>query len=168
MTDLIEKIDTVLKLKESEKQALSSSSAAAIMAKLPLIADCENPERTALRHLLCVASAHRNGLFDAIPGEGLSRRMFDVSHFQGGDKIVLKYGETMLQMISLEDHNNDRNIDRRAGKYNPINSGEIDYYGENISLSHKLKKTWKKHPKKRKLFARIKKLFGEGGTGNWL
>jgi hypothetical protein len=165
--EYVNQVAGLLNLGLKEKESLRNSQPAKIITALPHLAECKHPERTALINLLRMAEAHRDTVFDATPGEGLGKRMFDIAGFRSGNEKVIRYGIGLLELASLEDHQWDIRDDAREGKYNPIHAGEIDYKKEKGAIRERLRGIWKaSSTAARKALSELEDLLP--GRGNWL
>jgi hypothetical protein len=165
--EYVNRVAGILNLGLKEKESLQNSQPAKIITVLPHLAECKYPERTAITNLLYMAGAHRDTVFDATPGEGLGKRMFDIAGFRSGNEKVISYGMGLLELASLEDHQGDILDDAREGKYNPIHAGEIDYEKEKGVIRERLRGIWEASSRVvRKVLSELEDLLP--GKGNWL
>jgi hemerythrin len=124
---LIVQITNIFQLSSIESEKLKNNKIAIIIGKLPYLANCNNPERIALSHLaITYIASHEAGketfLHNLADNEDLFKRLERISHFDGGDKNILKVGMNLLAIVMLNDHFEDSQADYRNGKYNPLNT----------------------------------------------
>lgn len=97
-----------------------------LVAAIPFVANCENPYRTAIVHLSTMIIASEAGkdifLHNFKDNSSLEKRLFSISHFDGGNQEIIKKGMNLLSLVMLSDHKIDCEGDLNSNKYNPINS----------------------------------------------
>ncbi|MBI9099174.1 MAG: hypothetical protein JEY91_11885 [Spirochaetaceae bacterium] len=119
-------------LDKSELEKLRGNWVAKVIACIPYLAECRNPEKTALKHLgiyIESISPSTKSLYAHRKEDDISpfKRLEPISQFKGGKRTIIEKGMNLLALISLEDHQHDLEEDRMTGKYNPILSGAWDY-----------------------------------------
>lgn len=127
------KITKVFKLTKNEEQRLLNSKTALFLYRLPFIAQCINPERTALAHLsLYITEAF---LFNKTPhfisvtnhtpedDSNIFNRIRPLMNYNGGNSKALAHGTALLALIMLCGYDKSRNKDSLKEVYNPLNSG---------------------------------------------
>ena len=136
--NMVNDVGNTFMLKTMDQEKLHDSKVARVIASIPYIAGCENPRQTAINHLGLYLTAHQNPVFDSGKTESIAQRMFDIKGFKGGRQTVIKKGLKILELLSLEDHNGDRQLDAGLGKNNPLNEGAIDYDTEKLRLMNEI------------------------------
>ena len=121
-----------------ELERFRSSKVAKVIAALPYVAKCEDARQTAVNHLSLYVTAHKNPKFDALQSESIMTRLFDIGAFKSGDGRLIKKGMKILELLSLEDHYKDRELDVRLGKTNPISLGQVNYETEKLRLTNEI------------------------------
>ena len=99
-----------------------------LVAALPFLAQCEEPERLALSHMgtyhLASHPATREVFaHNFLDSSDLFRRLEPISHFSGGDRRVIDRGMKLLAKAMVADHIHDAEEDRKRSKMNPVNAG---------------------------------------------
>ncbi len=128
---IITELSNVFRLTKEETERLYSSNTAKLIAAIPFVAECKEPERTAIAHL-CIYEAEILGFqkyFAHLPSDDsdIFKRLRCISDFDGGNKEVIDHGMSLLALIMLEGYNKSKTEDIKAGKYNPLASGKWDY-----------------------------------------
>jgi len=107
----------------------SQNAAARVLAALPYLAGSEDPDRFAVSNLLTFHAATKvRALFDHRPDDDADvfRRLATIHVGNHADPRVVDYALSLLALISLNDHQKDREADARANKYNPVGAGVWD------------------------------------------
>ncbi len=130
--EMVDKITGTFRLGVAESESLKQNPVAKLIGAIPVIAECENSERTALAHLgtymLAKDPACKSDFgHTAEDDEDFLKRIQLMNHFQGGDRSIIEKGMNLLALIQLEDHRHDAAEDEAAGKYNPVSAGKWDY-----------------------------------------
>lgn len=115
-----------------------------IVTLLPYIAGCSNPERKALVNantffLLLDESSKASFLHGQQDDDSIFTRLTIFDVFQDGDKNVIRKGMLLLSLIMIQDYYQDRQIDMRENKYNPLNSKRWDYYSVHNNIINEIK-----------------------------
>ncbi len=115
-------------LTPAEKQRMTENLISQIVVKLPFLAKCKNPERTALAHIIITYAASHTScksifLHTLADDESIFSRLECINQFEGGDHRIIKSGMNLLALLMLSDHRNDRLADMADNKYNPVSSG---------------------------------------------
>ena len=136
---LVGKIASAFRLTEQEKSGLETNKVAKLIAAIPYNSECENMERTSLTHLstymiaknpACKPDFSHNNIDDV----DVLKRIQPLNTFQGGLKEIIKRGINLLALVQLEDHQHDRDLDRKENKYNPILKGIWNYQAQRNQL----------------------------------
>lgn len=119
------------RMTEDESQRLFKSKTAKLIAALPLLAGCDQAERTALTHLSVYVLSSRGAarwIFDHTPEDDVDvfRRLASISTFQGGDQVVLGRGMRLLALQMICGYARDQAKDTVTGEYNPLLAGTWD------------------------------------------
>ncbi len=137
----LEKLDHLLescmksfRMNDEESEWFGNKKIARLIAAIPFLADCGQPERTALNHLgsylFSIRPASKK-YFDCTEddhtGGNIIQRLETINTFIGGDKNIIKKGMALLSLCMISDYKRDMQADKQAGKFNPLNSGSIDY-----------------------------------------
>jgi hypothetical protein len=113
----------------AEADRYAKVPAAKLTAAIPYLAGSEDPDRFAVSNLLTLHAATKaRALFNHRPGddEDIFRRLAAFHVGNHADPKIVDHGLTLLALISLGDHEHDAAADKKAGKYNPLNSGKWD------------------------------------------
>ena len=121
----------VFNLTDKETVQLYNSNTAKIIAAIPFVAGCKEPERTAIAHL-CIYEAEIKGFqkyYAHLPSddEDIYNRLAFISTFEGGNPAIIEHGMSILAYIMVEGYNRSKEKDLRNGIYNPIVNGKWDY-----------------------------------------
>ena len=122
---------TVFKLTKKEADDLYKSNTAKIIAAIPFVAGCKEPERTAIAHI-CIYMAEIKGFqkyYAHLPTDDndIFNRLAFISTFEGGNQAIIEHGMNMLAYIMVEGYNRSKEKDLKDGVYNPIANGKWDY-----------------------------------------
>jgi len=130
---LVNELKLSMKLTDEEVSKWEQSITAKIIAAIPYAAGCDNPERYALANLSTLIIAGKNrSIYDMKKGESIRDRLDPIMNFKGGDPKVIEKGMKLLELISLEDHEKDKDED--VSKYNPVKENDINYEIERKKL----------------------------------
>lgn len=113
----------------TDAKKYEKNPAAKLFAAIPYLADSEDPDRFALSNLLTFHAATKaREVFNHRPSDDVDpyRRLACFHVGNQADPKVVDYGLTLLALISLSDHEHDRDGDKKVGKYNPLNEGKWD------------------------------------------
>lgn len=115
-----------MRLSVGELDTLQDISTAKLIAALPYIVECRDPDRVATQHLTTYLLAERvQIIFDH--REGDDRDVFDrlerISHFPGGNAKLIRRGMNLLALIMISGYIKSAETDRRDSVYNPVASG---------------------------------------------
>lgn len=128
--DLADSVTRAFRFTDEERSRFMKNRLAKLIAAIPFIASCSDPERTAVSHLGTYILSVRSKKFAlAKPTDDtyLLRRIELLSNYIGGNRKIIKRGVSLIALVMLEDYHRDQKADSGAGKYNPINSGAFDY-----------------------------------------
>ena len=130
-------VANAFKMNEEEFQWLKNKRLAKLIAAIPFLAGCEDPERTAVVHLgTYILSIRVKSVANCKPSddEGIFKRLELMNNFIGGDKAVIEKGMSLIALNMIADYARDIEVDRMTGKYNPVDSGAFDYEAERERL----------------------------------
>ena len=120
-----------------ETEAFKNKEIAQLIAAIPFLAKCDNPERTALNHLASYVLSIRvatkpyyNCVKNDHSGKDITKRLETISHFTGGDKAILDKGMNIITLNMIADYERDQEEDKISGKYNPVSDGILNYEKE--------------------------------------
>ena len=130
--DLVDRTALLFHFDASRKEKMANHQVMKLVGALPFLAGCRNPQRIALSHLATYVMAASEGgkdlfLHSFADNSDLFSRLERISHFDGGDPVVIQRGMNLLALAMLEDHRKDSLEDRQNRKYNPLNAGAWDY-----------------------------------------
>ena len=146
---LVSEISTVFRFSHEEEKYFSNSSTAKLIASIPFVANCIEPERTAIAHL-CLYVAELKGFqkyCSHTPSDDsdIFNRLAFLSTFEGGNKTIIEHGMNILALIMIENYKRTEKSDKEKGIYNPFVAG-----------------TWNYKKIKNKLLCDINKIYFEG------
>ncbi len=130
-------VANAFRMSEEEYNLFKNKSLAKLIASIPYLAGCEDPERTAVVHLgTYLLSTRIKPVANCKPSddEGIFKRLELMSNFIGGDKAIIEKGMSLIALNMIADYARDIEVDRMTGKYNPVDSGAIDYEAERKRL----------------------------------
>ena len=132
----------VFELSKKETENLYNSNTAKIIAAIPFVAKCREPERTAIAHL-CIYEAEIKGFqkyYAHLPcdDDDLYNRLAFISTFEGGNQAIINHGMNILAYIMIEGYNRSKEKDLKDGIYNPIANGQWDYKKLKKELQNKI------------------------------
>lgn len=129
--NLIEKTGLVFSFSSEYVAVISGNYVLKLVAAIPYLANCDEPERYALAHMgtfilaghEATRSAFAHNFKDSVD---LKRRLETISYFSSGDERIIKWGMNLLTIAMINDHMNDAKDDLAEGKMNPVNAGHWD------------------------------------------
>jgi len=116
-----------MRLSVGELDELRRRSTAKLIAAIPYIAGCSDPDRVAAQHLTTYLLAERaEAIFDHRRDDDrdLFARLERISHFPGGSQKLIRRGMNLLALIMLNGYITSTETDRHKSVYNPVLSGE--------------------------------------------
>lgn len=162
---IVKKMAPVYRLTANEEKLLKANRVAKLIAAIPYLAECRNPERSAIGNVSSYMIAKHSSLrevFDHIPADdkNIGCRLQGISRFEGGNQAVIDRGMNILYLTMVCNYQKDLQSDTELGKYNPIASGTWNYE----SLVHSLLADIAETP-----CPEMDKIFGaeEGTRGFW-
>mgnify|MGYP007101844445 CR=1 FL=1 len=121
----------VFRLSKKETEQLYKSNTAKIIAILPFVAKCNEPERTAIAHLVLYEAEIRGFQkycsHQPYDDADIFNRLAFISTCEGGNPAIIEHGMNMLAYIMLEGYNRSKDKDLKNGVYNPVASGKWNY-----------------------------------------
>ena len=132
----------VFNLTSKEAEQLYNCNTAKLIAALPFVAGCKEPERTSIAHL-CIYLAELKGFqkyYAHVPSDDadIFNRLSFISTFDGGNYTIIEHGMNLLAYIMIEGYNRSQEKDLRNGIYNPIANGSWDYKKMKSKLLNKI------------------------------
>lgn len=128
---LVTEISNVFRFTNEEKDVFSNNPTAKLIASIPFIANCIEPERTAIAHL-CLYVAELNGFqkyCSHVPSDDsdIFNRLAFISTFEGGNRAIIEHGMNILALIMIENYKRTEKSDKANGIYNPFVAGTWNY-----------------------------------------
>lgn len=125
------------RMDKEDREWLLNKNLAKLIAAIPYLAGCEDPGRTAITHLgAYILSIRIKTVANCQPTDDadLFRRLEMINTFIGGDQAIIQKGMSLIALNMIADYARDIEEDRIFGKYNPVDSGAIDYEFEKKRL----------------------------------
>ena len=128
--DIASHVAASFRLTDQESKILLESRIAKLLASIPFLAGCENPERTSVSNLaIYMMSVNESkAFFNATPQD--DRSVFarlSLARFEGGDQAIIDRGISLLAVNMIADYKREVVWDLTNGKHNPIANGTWDY-----------------------------------------
>lgn len=139
---MTEALSLAFRMTEEEREKLSELPIARLIGAIPFLAECENPERTAVAHLgtYLLSVRETKPYFNA--NENDDRDILDRLHlimqFDGGRREIIDRGMALIALSMITDYQRDIQIDAATGKYNPVTSGSFSYETVSPELVRKI------------------------------
>ncbi|MBL8965382.1 MAG: hypothetical protein JNG85_00155 [Spirochaetaceae bacterium] len=123
--DLAKRIAAAFNMSPEAAQRLELNQTARLVAAIPYVAGCDEPERTALAHLgtfVLASSESCRKAFDHKPADDRDplARLAPIADFQGGDKALIAEGMRRLAILMTNGYRKDLEKDAKSGEYNPL------------------------------------------------
>lgn len=118
-----------------------------LIAALPFIAGCSQPERVALVHMSTYLLMAQPGLpkqvflHNTTDNQSLFTRLALLNTFPDGKPDVIKRGMNILALVMIQDHMHDMENDKQKNKYNPVEAGIWEFESLRQSLIHQISQT---------------------------
>lgn len=142
---LVNEMINVFSLSQQETEKFLNSTTAKIIATIPFVANCIEPERTAIAHLtLYLAEIKGFQKYCAhLPSDDkdIFNRLAFISTFEGGNPKIIEHGMNILALIMLEGYKKSSEHDKLNNIYNPIVSKKWDYQSIKNRIINKLAET---------------------------
>lgn len=136
--ELVKVCDKSLHLTAEENQLLLNGAVPRFIAGIPYLSCETNPDILATMNLISYVACSRNGEFFATrPGESIQDRIEPYIHSVNGKEDIISLCKVILEEVSLNDHNSDKEEDIKSGHSNPIVDGIIDFESEKRKLDEK-------------------------------
>lgn len=140
---IMDDLAVAFKLTEKEKQAYMTSPAFKIIAAIPYLAKCQDPDRCAYTHLSSAIVASRLGkssvaTFRESDLKGVSRRLDYMFDFISGNRKIIKQGKALLKYNMLLDYKKDFASDIKQSKNNPMNYDSFDLERELVKAQKEI------------------------------
>jgi hypothetical protein len=115
-------------MEPARAEKLKTNVTAKLIAAIPFLADCREPQRTAIAHLstyVVASDGPGRKAFDHKAGDDYDSlaRLAPIAGFEGGDPSIINRGMKLLAMIMIQGYQRDLASDKAKGLYNPINAG---------------------------------------------
>ena len=128
---LVTEISNVFRFTNEEKDVFSNNPTAKLIASIPFVANCIEPERTAIAHL-CLYVAELKGFqkyCSHVPSDDsdIFNRLAFISTFEGGNKTIIEHGMNIQALIMIENYKRTEKSDKANGIYNPFVAGTWNY-----------------------------------------
>lgn len=128
---LATEISNVFRFTNEEKDVFSNNPTAKLIASIPFVANCIEPERTAIAHL-CLYVAELKGFqkyCSHVPSDDsdIFNRLAFISTFEGGNRAIIEHGMNILALIMIENYKRTEKSDKEKGGYNPFVAGTWNY-----------------------------------------
>jgi hypothetical protein len=142
----IDELSKVFNLSFNEKEKLQSSKVAKLIAAIPYVAKCNEPERTAIAHL-CLYMSEIRGFekfcsHNQIDDIYYMNRLSFIATFSGGDEKIINHGMNLLALAMIEGYNQSSKSDKEKGIYNPFVSKVWDYKQLKSEIMKELSKVY--------------------------
>ncbi len=129
---IIDDVAELFNLSRQKRNKLHSNKITHLIVQLPFLANCPDPHRIAVSHLIYLLSeTHRNikpyFLHNFSDNADIFQRLERISNYPGGDRRIIKRGLNLLAIIMISDYARDRDYDRKIRKYNPLHDNTWDY-----------------------------------------
>ncbi|MCR4742629.1 MAG: hypothetical protein K5866_07170 [Treponema sp.] len=127
----VQEMKKVFRFTRKETKWFRNCKTAKLIATIPFVAGCDEPERTAIAHL-CIYLAEIRGFqkyYAHLPSDDsdLFKRLGFISTFEGGNREIIEYGMNLLALIMIEGYHRSEEKDKQNGIYNPFISETWDY-----------------------------------------
>mgnify|MGYP003419686877 FL=1 len=128
---LATEISNAFRFTNEEKDVFSNNPTAKLIASIPFVANCIEPERTAIAHL-CLYVAELKGFqkyCSHVPSDDsdIFNRLAFISTFEGGNRANIEHGMNILALIMIENYKRTEKSDKEKGIYNPFVAGTWNY-----------------------------------------
>ncbi len=127
----VQEMKKVFRFTRKETKWFRNCKTAKLIATIPFVAGCDEPERTAIAHL-CIYLAEIRGFqkyYAHLPSDDsdLYKRLDFISTFEGGNREIIEYGMNLLALIMIEGYHRSEQKDKQNRIYNPFISEKWDY-----------------------------------------
>lgn len=121
---IVKKVSKLMRLKRKEITSLKSSKIARLIGLAPFLCKSHEFLRYGVSNVMLFLAGSRDEVFDAHPADfqtysGIGNRFNPLFNFPGGDVAMKKSVELLLVITTLSDMENDLELDKGKGKYNP-------------------------------------------------
>ena len=127
---ICDKVGARFRMTHEELEQLRNHTISELIASIPYLAGCENPERTAISNLAVylMSLGATKSAFCATPEDDADVfARLRMARYEGGDAAVIRRGMSLIALNMITDYRRDAEADLAAGKYNPIASGAWEY-----------------------------------------
>lgn len=138
----VTEISKVFRFTPEEIKWFTKCKTAQLIATIPFVANCIEPERTAIAHL-CIYIAEIKGFQEfynhqASDDSDIYNRLAFISTFEGGNKLIIEEGMNLLALIMIEGYYRTKESDKKNNIYNPFVSKTWNYQEIKSHLLQKL------------------------------
>ena len=121
---LVTELSNVFRFTKEEKEKFSKNKVAKLIASIPFVANCVEPERTAIAHL-CLYVSELKGFqkycaHTPSDDSDIFNRLAFISTFEGGNRAIIEHGMNILALIMIENYKRTEKSDKEQGIYNPF------------------------------------------------
>lgn len=128
---LVSKCDKSMLLSMEESELLFNGAVPRFIAGIPYLSGESNPDILAVMNLNSyIAGIRNNEFFSQRDNETIKDRIEPYIHSVNGLPETVALCKLVLEEVSLMDHYNDKEEDKKTGHSNPINKGIIDFETE--------------------------------------
>ncbi len=129
-------------LDKKEIELLNNSQIITFVVDYPFIANQDFPDKMAVLNAGNIIAAYRNNnFFKTGKNQSIKQRVSLCLHQTNDDPKIREAAILLLELVSLQDHKNDRKTDLIEGKFNPLNENIISFFHESSAIEKKLKET---------------------------
>jgi hypothetical protein len=133
-------VSSAFSMDDSRSERLRANTTAKLIAAIPFLAGCREPERTALAHLgtyVIAGCESGEAVFDhkATDNYDVLARLATIASFEGGDPAIIARGMKLLASIIIRGYQRDIASDQAKGLYNPVGAGAWNADQELASLA---------------------------------
>lgn len=140
--EIADSVADAFRMQPHEREWFRNKPVARLIAAIPMMAGCQDAERTAVAHLgtylLSVKSTKPYFNASTDDDKGIFERLRLGMNFVGGDQGVIDKGMSMLALCMVIDYAQDAGEDQMRGKYNPVGSGAFDYQAIRADLEERI------------------------------
>jgi len=130
-SEIANSLADAFRMQPHEREWFVNKPVARLIAAIPLMAGCQDAERTAVAHLgtYLLSLKSTKPYFNATTADDTDvfERLRLGTNFVGGDQAIIDKGMSMLALSMVVDYSRDVDEDAKRGKYNPVESGAFDY-----------------------------------------
>jgi len=137
--NVLSRAGAVLNFGIEKKEQIKNSKMAKLIAAVPYLAGCDKAFETSFSHLIIYLMSQDESAKDIYfhkpeDDNGIYSRLFPLSSFMGGNKEIIQCSMDLIALCMLSNYNNDLDVDKEIGKYNPINAGIWNFNTLSVKL----------------------------------